>query len=133
LAEDLRIRSQYFVLALVADTRELPGPGLVDAAQALIRCGASYVCLLGPDCERLHDCFDEADFYVNGESTTSRLLMTTWHDDESLEEMIWFAINTTVPSPDYFYRTQSVVIATIGSDDWATRAQRYVDDGAPMT
>ena len=126
LAADLRVVSQHFVLAVAANTTTVAGPALVDMAGQLIRRGASYVCCWGPDCSRLHDCFDEADFVVNGESTDDRVLMTTWHNDDYLEEMFGFALESTVPSPDYFASTRAVVIATIGNADWASRAKQYL-------
>ena len=132
LAADLRVISDSFVLGIAANTSTLTGPALVDMATQLLRRGASYVCCWGPDCSRLHDCFDESDSAVHGSSTDDRILMTTWHESESLEEMIWFALNSTVPAPHYFAHTRAVVIATIGSDEWAAGAAKYLASRAPM-
>jgi hypothetical protein len=53
LGEQLRVPERHYVLLVAADTRGSDGPGLVDAAEALVRAGVSYACCWGPDCERL--------------------------------------------------------------------------------
>jgi hypothetical protein len=128
----LRASSKHFVLLIASDTRGIPGAVLVDFAADLIRAGATYVCCWGPDCERFHDCFDEADDVVNGRASNSRVLMTTWHADECLEEALWFALNSTVPSSAYLETTNSVFVLSIGEDRWAERVSTYLEAGAPM-
>jgi hypothetical protein len=129
---ELHVPSEHFVLFIAADTSDIPGVDLVDFAAALIRAGAAYICCWGPDCERFHHCFDEADFVVNGEASDSRVLMTTWHDDESLEDALWYALNSTIPAPAYEAGTQSVIAISIGDQGWSDRISAYLKAGAPM-
>ena len=131
-AGELFVSGGHFVLAIAADTRGEEGARLVDAAAGFLRRGASYVCCWGPDCSRLHDCFDEADRLVNGESSAARVLMTTWHEDEPWEEALWFALNSTVPALAYEATTRTVVAVSIANPGWAHRAQEYLASGAPM-
>jgi hypothetical protein len=127
LATDLRVASEHFVLGLAANTSAIAGPGLVDAAGRLIRRGASYVCCWGPGSSRLHDCFDEADVESNGSITDDRAVMTSWHDEETLEEMIEFALLYAVPSSVYLGHTRAVVIAAVANKAWAREAKRFLD------
>ena len=131
-AADINILARRFVLVVAADTSECAGPDLVAAAAALLRAGASYVCCWGPDCKRLHDCFDEADIDVNLDSTDERFLMTTWHSDEPLEEALWFAAHVTLPASAYATDTQALVAISIGSPEWAEQMAAYLDAGAPL-
>jgi hypothetical protein len=131
LADTLEPPSPHFVLLVAADTAELEGTAVAACAERLVRAGVSYVCCWGPDAERLHDCFDEADLALNGEATADRLIMSTWHEHESLEEAIWFATHVAEPAPAYVPTTGAVIIATIGHPDWAARARAYLDRGAP--
>jgi hypothetical protein len=124
--------SKNFILFLAADTRDKNGPGLVGVAETLVRAGASYVCCWGPDCERFHDCFDEAGLFVNGESTDDRVLMTTWHADEPLEDAVWFAVNTAWPADAYESSTRAVVALSVDSREWSERIAKYLDAGAPL-
>ena len=128
----LRAPSEHFILCIACDALGIPRGDLVDFAAAFIRAGAAYVCCWGPDCERLHDCFDEADAIVNGEASDSRVLMTTWHADESLEESLWYALNSTFPASHYQDRTKAVIIVSIGDHGWYERVTTYLEAGAPM-
>jgi hypothetical protein len=129
---DLHSPSKHFVLFLAADTRDQEGPELVGIAEALIRNGASYVCCWGPGCERFHDCFDEADLYVNDVSSDERIVMTTWHDDESLEEALWFAMTAAWPAQAYEATTNAVVALAVNSPEWSERITKYLDAGVPL-
>jgi hypothetical protein len=128
----LRAPSKHFVLFIASDTRGIPNVVLVNVEAALIRAGAAWVCCWGPDCERFHDCFDEADVVVNGHASDSRVLMTTWHVDESLEDALWFALHSTVPSSAYLDSTKSVIVVSIGDGGWSERVSTYLEAGAPM-
>jgi hypothetical protein len=128
----LRAPSTHFVLVIAGDTANVRGPDLVDNAAALIGLGASYICCWGPDCERFHDCFDEADWMVNGESSDGRVLMTTWHSDEPLQEAIWFGLNSAIPSASYESATRAVVILCVGNASCWEQASSYLDAGAPL-
>ncbi len=132
LANDLRVPSDHFVLAIAADSTNCTGPDLVSGATALIKRGASYVCCWGPGAERLHDCFDEAELDPDADSVDAPIVMTTWHEDESLEEMVWFALNSTVPTSYFIAETRTVVLASIGNREWAGRIRSYVESGAPL-
>jgi hypothetical protein len=126
VAAELRGVDDHFILVLAADTTGQSSTDLFASAEALIRRGASYVCCWGPGCERLHDCFDEADVALHGGETERRLVMTTWHADESLGEVLWFALNAAVPAPAYQADTRSVVAAAVARSDWADSLREYL-------
>lgn len=59
----------------------------------LVRSGCLYALAWGTDCEAWHDDIDEAllaafDF---NDIPEDRDVMTTWHNDEPLSEVFWFA------------------------------------------
>jgi|GEM_PF-6823584 len=58
--------------------------------------------------------------------------MTTRHGDESLENALWFALNSTVPSSAYEAATKSVIVIAIGDQGWSDRISTYLKAGAPM-
>ena len=60
----------------------------------------------GPDCERVHDIIDEEDIGPNPPPTMDRVVMTTWHDDKSLAEAIWFVLHNSWPDESYEFRLQ---------------------------
>ena len=61
-------------------------------SERIVAAGCRYVMAWGEQCERFHDSVDSAsleryDYDVPAE----QFIMTTWHDDESLENVFWFA------------------------------------------
>ena len=131
-AESVEAPATNFVLFVAADTRDLPAAEMVAHAKALLRAGASYVCCWGPDCERLHNCFDEAEFALFGEGTDEGGIMTTWHPDESLEEALWYAVHAAWPSSEFEASTSAVLVATVNEPEWALQVQEYLEAGAPL-
>ena len=59
-----------------------------DIANWALDQGAVYVCVWGPDCERVHDIIDEVIVNRNPGETDEDVIMTTWHDDEALNEAL---------------------------------------------
>lgn len=82
-----------FVCFIAADAREVPPDVIGAAMRELLKRGCIYIVCWGPDCERVHDIFDE-EFVVlylddpAGEPDTD----STWHSKESLEHALWFAL-----------------------------------------
>lgn len=71
-----------FALFLACDAEGLSADLIGDFASYCIQHGLFWVSIWGPDCERVHDIFDEVDIDQEAEPGT---VMSTWHDDESLE------------------------------------------------
>ena len=61
------------------------------AVEDWLRDGVVLVAVWGPQCELTHDLIDEMG--VGDGSDPSRFLMTSWHDDETLDEAREFAGN----------------------------------------
>jgi hypothetical protein len=59
----------------------------------LVQSGCFYMMAWGRDCTLWHDAVDWASLVKNNYEIKSDddLIMTTWHDDESLDEVLWFA------------------------------------------
>jgi hypothetical protein len=59
----------------------------------LVRSGCLYMMAWGPNCTTWDDSVDWANMHEhpNYEIPDDKFVMTTWHDDESLEEVFWYA------------------------------------------
>jgi hypothetical protein len=79
-----------FVVMTAFDATRLDDATLYAFARRLILAGCRYVCTWGPDSERVHDIFDAANIDLD-ESLKEIFVMSTWHDDESLDEALWYA------------------------------------------
>jgi hypothetical protein len=66
----------------------------------------------------VHDCFDETiverELDTGVESPDENVIMTTWHSQESLSEVLWFFINSAFPTHAYEKTCKDWIIAPIG-------------------
>jgi hypothetical protein len=69
-------------------------PLLEGFIETCLRDNVSLVCVVGDDCERVHDVIDE--IVVGDGAATSRYLTTTWHADETIADVQAFAEAWTV-------------------------------------
>ena len=55
--------------------------------------GCRFAVVWGRDCASWHDCVDTANLeqFDYGDIPENDFIMTTWHENEPLEEAIWFA------------------------------------------
>jgi hypothetical protein len=86
---------QAFVLVLHSDDPHVDEEMRRQAAEQIVASGCRYACCAGADCSRWHDAIDLAQTVADLEPRDERLIMTTWHESESLSEVVWFAFNCT--------------------------------------
>ena len=122
LPESFSFPSQHFVALLVADTTQVAAETLGSFSRALLSSGCSFFCAWGPGCERAHDLFDEECLFA------SAVIMTTWHDDEPLDEAIWYFLRTTFPHDAYWHGTHSALAIVVGDPHWASHVERRLRD-----
>jgi len=86
-------------LFLATDTRTASVDDISRVAERFLNAGVRYVCAWGPDCERVHDIFDET--YVGyGNEPYKFDLMTTWHANDSFGEALSFFLNSAYVGDD---------------------------------
>jgi hypothetical protein len=59
----------------------------------LVDAGCFYMMAWGPDCSCWDNSVDHANMiaFPNYETPDDKFVMTTWHDDESLEDVFWYS------------------------------------------
>ncbi len=92
---DLGLPPGPFVCLISWDATEASDSTIRLLSERLLDAGAVYFCCGGADCERVHDGIDEA--LVDRISDESEIV-TTWHVDEPLEEVLWFILNSAWPA-----------------------------------
>lgn len=83
---------RQFKTILVADV-EVQETTMWDVSRWLIESGCLYALTWGIDCEAWHEALDDAYLEaINYEDVpAAQALISTWHEDEDLEEVFWFA------------------------------------------
>jgi hypothetical protein len=86
------------------------------------------LCAWGPDCARVHDAFDAVD--AERTSTDDAYTNTTWHDDEDLDDALWYALVADMPPEAYVDSCRAILAIAVGRRDWADRIERaFADSG----
>lgn len=101
---ELRAQSLGPFLALVAWHAAGASVDTISAVvTALLDAGCCAVSAWGADCERVHDICDEVavERALDAGTDGGGVLMTSWHDDESLDDALWFALRSTEPDADF--------------------------------
>ncbi|WP_449240162.1 DUF7684 family protein [Devosia neptuniae] len=65
-------------------------PKLANFVADCISSNVRLICVLGPDCERVHDVIDEI-IVGDGSGAEGQDITTTWHTDETVAEVREFA------------------------------------------
>jgi hypothetical protein len=116
--------SRHFGLFVALDARSLDANKIAQLAGYLLEKGLVYLCAWGPDCERVHDIFDEVAVQRDPEQNEP-VIMTTWHSDETLQEALCFFVNSAFPDDAYERTCNEWIVSPIGHPEWGqiVRAQ----------
>ena len=125
LAERLPIRSRYFQLLLAWDAPDTTPQQLMRFFQPLVERGLVYFCAWGNNCEAVHDAVDRCDIERMPETRDADyIVMTTWHDDESLAEALWFFKVCALPNEGIDPSECDRYVVAVGNPDWSIEVKR---------
>lgn len=124
--------SSRFLLFVAADITDISADAISEFASAALSRGMVYFCAWGRDCGRFHDIVDEV--VVEDElgerrfvgPTASDVVMTTWHEKETLEEALDFFTSFAVPTDGFAADSSFRLVICVDNPDWAETATRVL-------
>jgi hypothetical protein len=123
--------SRYFTL-FIANNKEVITEKYSTKADELIKSGLVYLCTWGNDCERIHDIVDEEIVSLEIEQTRNvnddNVIMTTWHNKESLKDALWFFLKNTMPTEKYYNECKSALVLIIGNSIEINNIKLYLEN-----
>jgi len=123
---DIKFPSKHVVLLLAADYSSIPEEEITNLSIQLITQGLKYILCWGVECEKAHDAFDLGNILWEEQMNTQNHVMSTWHNDESFEDTLWFCLYNASPDDEY-WSTTSIVVVSIANT--ITQQQiGYIDD-----
>ena len=129
LSPTLALSSPHFACLVLIDAQGIEAGLISRFAESLLSQGAVYVCTWGPDCERVHDIFDEEIIGRGPEVPRFDTgVMTTWHADEDLDDALWFLLAVSYPDDSFFETCGSALVITVGSSTWAAHVREALSD-----
>ena len=129
----LEVPSKRFRLLVAADVNSASTQAISDFAFSALKHGMAYFCSWGPDCERFHRIVDEviiADDLSDQEfagPSRSDVVMTTWHDDETLEETLDFLATSAWPTDGFAPDSDFRLVISVANQQWAAQAQKFLE------
>ena len=111
----LTLSGRYFAALVACDASTIATEEIASFAERLLDAGCVYVCCWEPDCERVHDIFDEV---IVSRPASPGVIMTTWHN-ESLDEAVDFLLVDALPDAVFADQCLSSIAVVIGRPDWA--------------
>jgi len=125
--------SRFFSLALLVDGSRYSNEELLAFAGETLRKGLCYLVAWGPDCERVHDLFDEEvidddgeDRYLPAGASPDDVVITTWHAKETLAQSLFFFVYCAFPTDAFEPEWKHRIILSVGNEKWARKAVRYM-------
>ncbi len=90
----------------------------------LVNSGCLYMMAWGLKCSLWDDSVDYAniDAYNNKEIPSNKLVITTWHENEALEEVFWYSKNNAVHSEVDILNTIIIHISSENKNEVYTNA-----------
>lgn len=119
----LELPSKNFGLLFACDVTSVKGEILLSWADNLIDNGLVYFCAWGKGSQETENAVDIAcvEKKMRGEvddNNNGYFVMTTSHDDEPLNEALWFALNLSYPDEKYVKDCESNLIIVVENKDW---------------
>lgn len=122
----LQPTSRHFGIFIALDATKMPDRQVSVVAAELVGKGMAYSCIWGPDCERVHDSFDQAIVAANSDETDKNVILTTWHSNESLREALWFFVNCAFPAADYQETCTDSIAVSVGNEEWTKKIRTHL-------
>ena len=123
---DLSVKSDNFVLLLLADYSKISLEDIAKVAKILIDKGLKYICCWGPESTVGDSGFDQGNVEWEEENNTELHVMSTWHD-EPLADAVWFCLYNATPEDEY-WSSCSAVIVNINSEASPEELNRLLSD-----
>jgi hypothetical protein len=111
--EQLALSSPRFACLLVWDARESDEVRVGQLARKLLSAGAVYICIWGPDCQRIHEIIGRTQIAA-APAPVGRVAVTSGDAQVPLAEAVWDVLYGSVPDEAFAASCGSTVGITIG-------------------
>ena len=128
----LTLPTRRFRLFVAADTLDSSVEEISSIALAALNAGMVYCCAWGRGCERFHDIVDECITEDDiGErklagANGNDVVMTTWHENDSLREALDFFATCAVPTDGLTEDSDFRIVVCVRHPEWAASAKEWL-------
>ncbi len=101
---------------------------LCNISDNLLREGLVYLSTWGPDCGNVHDIFSQAAEALNVHQQEEYNFRSMYHDNESLDDALWFLLNAAIPDDRYAQSCRSAFAVSVGNSEWRHQLSLSLSD-----
>jgi hypothetical protein len=113
--DSLSLGFDFFAVLVVADGTTETTEELGEWARRALAQGLVYSCSWGPGCETVHDVVDWEELARHNYDTTGPIVMTTWHEGETLDEAMNFFMVSAVPDKPFPLDSTAWLVVEVGT------------------
>jgi len=124
--DDLSLGSDFLAVFVVADGTTETTEELGEWARRALAQGLVYSCSWGPGSESVHDVVDWEELARHNYDTTGPIIMTTWHDSETLDEAVDFFMVSALPDKPFPLNSTAWLVVEVGTFGVLSGAQHLV-------
>jgi len=114
---NLKLPDPHFICTFFFHDTHWNDNDLTKLLDLLIKNGCVYFLFHGRSCKEAHGLADEVAIKFNPSATEDNVIMTTWHERQSIEDVIFATFCVAWPVKDYEDSFSSYVIFSFGSDE----------------
>lgn len=122
---EVNVAGPLFVCFLAWDAEHATIETIDVVARRLLAAGCVYICCWGSRCSLVHDVFDSVSIERGSEAP---VIMSTWHERESLSDAIWFALFAANPDDSFSEHCGSVLAVSVGRPSYAKELREALAD-----
>lgn len=123
---------QNYICLLIWDAHKNSDQEIYKVGESILLSGAKYVCSWGSGCERVHVLIDlvSVDNEINNpnDRNSDAVIMTTSHEDESLEEALYFFLACTWPDEEYIEANKAGIVICVGNSVYPQVIRKALQD-----
>jgi hypothetical protein len=111
----IQLPSEHFACFIAWNSKNNSIQEISDLIETLIKNGAAYFCIWGNDCERVEEICDEIDSL---NSPDDSVIMTTSHQNDSIEDALYFFLTLSYPHKYYETTLNSSLAISISNNNY---------------
>ncbi|MEM9158749.1 MAG: hypothetical protein AAGB46_06830 [Verrucomicrobiota bacterium] len=125
--KDLAFPTSHTILLIAANYEAIGSKEISDTATALLSRGNAYLASWGENAEKAETIWDAAARRLETQKKLDFHFVATSHEEETLEEAAWYALNCAFVDEEIESAT-SVVLISIGHPEWQNTIDNIRED-----
>lgn len=129
LPMEISLSTRHFACFVAWEADDVQVEDVMRIAEILLSAGGAVFGCWGSGCRRIQEIIDEIDSdpFREKDVPDDAVIMTSWHEDESLEDALWFFLNESTPDTHFEETLGSSLAISIGAPESAAKIRAALE------